>query len=74
MDKKRATETGIRMEIVEGTNEAVAVDKLVDDLIHGDMQGVLHALHEPHDDAHHEESAEATKAAPAADSKDSAHK
>lgn len=54
MDKKRASETGIRMEIIEGTNEAVAVDKLVDDLVHGNTSGALHELHEPHSDAHHE--------------------
>ncbi len=52
MDKKRASETGIRMEIIEGDNEAVAVDKLVDDLLHGRMSGVLHELHEPHSEAH----------------------
>ena len=53
MDKKRASETGIRVEIIEGSNEAVAVDKLVDDLVHGNMSGVLHDLGEPHSDAHH---------------------
>lgn len=53
MERKRASETGIRMEIIEGTNEAVAVDKLVDDFVHGDTAGALHDLHEPHDDAHH---------------------
>lgn len=55
--KKRPAETGIRVELLEGSNEAVAVDELVNDLLHGDMQGVLHALHEPHgeSDAHHEQ-------------------
>lgn len=48
MEKKRASETGIRMEIVEGENEAVAVDALIDNLVHGNMRGVLHDLHEPH--------------------------
>jgi len=52
MDKKRASETGIRMEIIEGENEAVAVDALVDNLLHGNMTGVLHDLHEPHNPAH----------------------
>lgn len=53
MEKKRASETGIRVEIIEGDNQGVAVDKLVDDLLHGDMSGVLHDLHEPHDEDHH---------------------
>ena len=44
MEKKRASETGIRVEIIEGDNQGVAVDKLVDDLLHGDMSGVLHDL------------------------------
>ena len=39
------------MEIIQGTGEAVAVDELIDDLIHGNMRGVLHALHEPHKEA-----------------------
>lgn len=47
MDKKRASETGIRVEISEGENEAVAVDALIDDFIHGDMNKVLRDLHEP---------------------------
>lgn len=53
MDKKRASETGIRMEIIEGENEAVAVDALIDDLLHGNMTGALNDLHEPHSLAHH---------------------
>lgn len=48
MDGKRAKDTGIRVEIQQGTGEAVALDELVDDFIHGDVNGVLHALHEPH--------------------------
>ncbi|NLA65033.1 MAG: hypothetical protein GX862_03735 [Leucobacter sp.] len=51
MDKKRASETGIRMEIIEGTNEAVAVDKLVDDVLHNRTSEALGDLHEPHHDA-----------------------
>ncbi len=47
MDKKRASETGIRVELNEGENEAVAVDALIDDFIHGDMKKVLRDLHEP---------------------------
>ncbi|MDI6023844.1 hypothetical protein QBL02_09840 [Leucobacter sp. UT-8R-CII-1-4] len=47
MEKKRASETGIRVEINEGENEAVAVDALVDDFLHGDMKKVLKDLHEP---------------------------
>lgn len=47
--KQRASETGIRMEIIEGTDEAVAVDALVDDFLHGKTQSVLKDLHEPSD-------------------------
>ncbi|GAA1783458.1 MULTISPECIES: hypothetical protein [Leucobacter] len=43
---------GIRVEIQQGSNEAVAVDELVDDLLHGNVTGMLHALHEPHDEGH----------------------
>ena len=48
MDRKRAAETGIRVEIPQGTGESVAVDELIDDLLHGDVNGALHVLHEPH--------------------------
>ncbi len=48
MEKKRASETGIRIELPHGEGAAVAVDKLVDDLLHGKMGEVLHDLHEPH--------------------------
>ncbi|MFA5607730.1 MAG: hypothetical protein WDA07_11135 [Leucobacter sp.] len=48
MEKKKASETGIRMEIIEGTDEAVGVDELVDDFLHGDVDGALKSLHEPH--------------------------
>jgi predicted methyltransferase MtxX (methanogen marker protein 4) len=51
LDKKRVSETGIRVEIPQGTDEAVAVDELVDDFLHGDVRGALHALHEPHEAA-----------------------
>lgn len=51
MDKKKVSETGIRVEIPQGTDEAVAVDELIDDFLHGDIRGVLHALHEPHEAA-----------------------
>lgn len=61
MDGKRVEGSGIRMEIIQGTGEAVAVDELIDDLIHGNMRGVLHALHEPHKEAAEgEEIAQAT--------------
>lgn len=55
-DKKRPSETGIRVHLPEGTGEAVAVDELVDDFLHGDVQGALHTLHEPHgeSDIHHD--------------------
>lgn len=48
MEKKRASETGIRMELVPGTDEAFAIDAVVDGLLHGDTTGVLKELHEPH--------------------------
>lgn len=51
MDKKKVSETGIRVEIPQGTDEAVAVDELIDDFLHGDIRGALHALHEPHEAA-----------------------
>lgn len=54
MDKKRASETGIRVEVGQGENSAVAVDALVNDFLHGDTTGVLHDLHEPHDSSHDE--------------------
>lgn len=48
MDRKRAKDTGIRVEVPQGTGESVALDELVDDFLHGDVNGALHALHEPH--------------------------
>ncbi len=48
MDKKRASETGIRVELMSGTDEAVALDQLVDDLLHGNSRGMLKNLHEPY--------------------------
>lgn len=48
MEKKKASETGIRMEIITGTDEAVCVDKLVDDFLHGKVDDALADLHEPH--------------------------
>ncbi len=38
---------GIRMEIIPGTDEAVAVDALVDDFLHGKTGNALKDLHEP---------------------------
>ena len=40
------------MELLQGENTAVALDALVNDLLHGDMSGVLHDLREPHNEAH----------------------
>lgn len=51
MDKKEHS-TGIRIELGQGTDEAVAVDELIDDFLHGDVQGALHVLHEPHGEDH----------------------
>ena len=39
---------GIRLEIIPGVDGAVALDELVDDFLHGDMGGALHAFHNPH--------------------------
>lgn len=52
MDKKRTSETGLRVVLPEGTHEAVAVDELVTDFLKGDLNAVLHDLHEPHDEEH----------------------
>ncbi len=49
--KQPSKHTGIRVHLPEGEGSAFAVDELVDDLLHGDMQGVLHALHEPHSES-----------------------
>lgn len=65
-DKKQHSEnTGIRVHLPEGEKSAFAVDELVDDLLHGDMQGVLHTLHEPHgeSDIHKEPPLKAPKRA-----------
>lgn len=48
MDSKRAKGNGIRVELPQGTGESVALDKLVDDFLHGDVNGALESLHEPH--------------------------
>lgn len=45
--KQRASETGIRMEIIEGTDEAAALDAVVDDFLHGNTKGALKELREP---------------------------
>lgn len=55
MEKKRASETGIRLDLPEGTHEAWAIDAVVDNMLHGDTQGVLKELHEPHSDSQPEE-------------------
>lgn len=47
--KQRASETGIRMEIITGTDEGVAVDSLVDNFLHGKTKEALKDLHEPSD-------------------------
>ncbi|QIK62825.1 hypothetical protein G7068_06140 [Leucobacter viscericola] len=51
MDKKHAKDTGIRVEVLQGTGESVALDELVNDFLHGDVNGALHALHEPHSES-----------------------
>ncbi|MGO1539360.1 MAG: hypothetical protein ACTHZ9_02430 [Leucobacter sp.] len=52
MDTKKVREIGLRTELPIGTDEAVAIDELVDDILHGDVKGALHTLHEPHDENH----------------------
>lgn len=52
MEKKRISETGLRITLPEGTHEAVAVDELVTDFLRGDANAALHDLHEPHNEAH----------------------
>lgn len=53
MERKPVNTTGgIRLEVLPGTGECVAVDALVDDFLHGDLAGTLHELHEPHRDDH----------------------
>ena len=48
MHKKNEHQSeGLRVDIPQGTGESVALDKLVDDLFHGNVRGVLHELHEP---------------------------
>ncbi|WP_336660946.1 hypothetical protein [Leucobacter sp. USHLN153] len=47
MTRKHVPSSGLKVEVTEGTNEAVAVDELVDDLLHGNIAGALRALHEP---------------------------
>ncbi|MFD5600323.1 hypothetical protein ACFWHR_09715 [Leucobacter sp. NPDC058333] len=48
MTKNHVPSNGLRVELNQGTNEAVALDELIDDVLHGDMNGALRALHEPH--------------------------
>lgn len=55
MDRKRAKDTGIRVEVPQGTGESVALDELVTDFLRGDVNGALHALHEPHSESKREE-------------------
>lgn len=52
MDKKRTSEIGLRVVLPEGTHESVAVDELVTDFLKGDLNAVLHDLHEPHNEEH----------------------
>ena len=46
MDTDKHTWRGLRLEIPQGTDEGVAIDELVDDLLRGDIRGALRALHE----------------------------
>lgn len=50
MNKNEAQDRGLRMEIPQGTDEGVAIDELVDDLLRGDVRAALRALHEPSPD------------------------
>ena len=51
MDRKVREGMGIRLEIIPGADEAVALDELVDDFLHNDMDGALHTLHSPYREA-----------------------
>lgn len=53
MGKNREEKTGIRMEIHEMGDDAVAVDALVDDLLHNNFDGALHDLHVPYTEGSH---------------------
>lgn len=47
MEKDKASKDGLRVEILQGTNEAVGLDQVVSDFLHGDVKAVLRDLHEP---------------------------
>jgi|AutmiccommunBRH9_1029481.scaffolds.fasta_scaffold01807_6 hypothetical protein len=47
MEHKKASETGIRVEIPQGTDEAAGIDQVVSDFLRGDTHAVLRDLHEP---------------------------
>ena len=48
MNEPRIKRTGRHLEIPQGTDEGVAVDEMITGLLSGDMNRVLHSLHEPH--------------------------
>lgn len=48
MDKKKVSNTGMRVTIPQGTDEAAAVDAVVTDFLKGDLNATLRDLHEPH--------------------------
>jgi len=65
MSKNQIPSNGLRVEVTQGTNEAVALDELIDDVLHGNVNGALHALHEPHLEQATAPAPEAPGAAPA---------
>lgn len=56
MEKKKESKDGIRMEIIQGEDSGVAVDALIDDVLHNRIDDALHDLHVPYsEDSHYDE-------------------
>lgn len=64
MGKKNNDEKiGLRLELHEISDDAVAVDALVDDLVHDDYDAALHDLHAPNTEGSHYNDRKAQKPA-----------
>ena len=48
MNESRIKRSERHLEIPQGTDEGVAVDEMITGLRSGDLNRVLHSLHEPH--------------------------
>lgn len=48
MNEPKIKRSERHIEIPQGTDEAAAVDEVITGLLSGDMNRVLHSLHEPH--------------------------